>query len=78
MDPKPTVGGRRAHFTLDQTRDTGRTDCGGQEFQCPSGQWQSGEYHHTCFGAAVWVPCPPSGRPRGLPVEPHGVRWEMY
>ena len=31
MDPKPTVGGRRAHFTLDQTGDAGRTDRGGQE-----------------------------------------------
>ena len=59
MDPKPTVGGRRAHFALDQTRDAGRTDRGGQEFQHTSRQWQSGEYDHTCFGAAVWVSCPP-------------------
>ena len=27
---------------------------------------------------AIWVPCPPSGRPCGLPIEPHGVRWETY
>ena len=59
MNPKPTDGGRRAHITLDQTRDAGRTHCRGQECQCPSEQWQSGEYDHTCFGAAVWVSCSP-------------------
>ena len=77
-DARATVGGRRAHFTLDRTRDAGRTDRGGQEFQWPSGQWQSGEYNHACFGAAVWVFRPSSGRPCGLPIEPHRVRWKTY
>ena len=72
------VGGRRAHFALDQTRDAGRADHGGQEFQHPSRQQQSGEHDHTHSGAAVWVPCPPSGRPCGLPGEPHRVRWDAY
>ena len=31
-DPKPTVGGRRAHFALDWTGDASGTDHGGQEF----------------------------------------------
>ena len=78
MDPKPTVGGGRAHITLDWMRDAGRSDHRGQECQCPSGQWQSSEYDHTCFGAAVWVSHPALGRPSGLPTEPCGVRWETY
>ena len=78
MDLKPTVGGRRAHIALDQTRDAGRPDHRGQEYQHPSGWWQSGEYNHTHFGAAVWVPHPALGRPSGLPTEPCGVGWETY
>ena len=75
---KPTVGGGRAHCSLAQTRNAGGVDCVGQEFYSPSVQWQSGEYHHTHSGAAVWVPHPPFGRPCGLPGESHGARWDAY
>ena len=77
MDLRPTVGGGRAHL-LDQTRDAGQPDHRGQEYQCPSRQWQPSEHNHTCFGAAVWVSHPAIGKPCGLPIEPHGVRWETY
>ena len=76
--PKSMVGGGRAHCSLARTRNTGRSDRGGQEFYSPSRQWQSGEYDHVSSGAAVWVPRPPSGRPYGLSGEPHGVRRDMH
>ena len=78
MGSKPTVGGGRAHCSLAWTRNAGRIDCGGQEFYSPIGQWQSGEYDHARSGAAVRVPCPPSGRPHGLSGEPRGVRWNAH
>ena len=75
---KPTVGGGRTRCPLAWAQNTGGVDCGGQELYGPSGQWQSGEYHHTHSGAAVRVPCPPFGRPCGLPSEPRGARRDAY
>ena len=75
---KPTVKGGRTRCSLARTQNTGGVDCGGQEFYGPSGQWQSGEYHHTRSGAAVQVPHPPFGRPCGLPGESRGARWDAY
>ena len=76
--PRPMVGGGRAHCSLAWTLNTGRIDHGGQEFYSPRAQWQSGEYDHAHSGAAVRVSHPPSGRPRGLSGEPHGVRWDVH
>ena len=75
---KPMVGSARAHCSLARTQNAGRIDRGGQEFYSPSRQWQSGEYDHSHSGAAVRVPHPHSGRPRGLSGEPRGVKWDTH
>ena len=72
-NPRLQVGGPTAHWLRPETLVELTNE--GRNF---TALVDSGSQVNACSGAAVWVPCPPSGRPCGLPGEPHGARWDVY